>query len=108
MSDGDGEQDSPERGLPVSRRDLLGAGVGVALGAGAALGPDIVAADPQGGVGTATNPVQAAYLEELRGPIVDEGNTITQLVDHRVAEEGASISPSAETLVFRYDPNTTV
>ena len=109
MSDEDDGGDEEPGGLPVSRRDLLGAGVGLALGGVAsAAGPAVVSADPQGGLGTTNNPVQAAYLEELRGPIVEQGTAITQLVDHRVAEQGASISPSDETLVFRYDPNTTV
>lgn len=105
-TDGDGDGGG---GVSISRRELLGAGIGAALGVGASVaGPSVVTADPQGGLGTNTNPLQAAYLEELRGPITEFDTPITQLVDHRVAEDGASISPANETLVFRYDPNTTV
>jgi len=98
-----------ERGVSIGRRELLGAGIGAVLGVGAGVaGPGVVAADPQGGLGTSANPLQAAYLDELRGPITEFDTPITQLVDHRVEEESASISPADETLVFRYDPNTTV
>lgn len=102
-------EDSGDGALPVSRRELLGLGAGAVLGVAGAASSGVAGADPQGGLGTTTDPVEAAYLDALRGPIVETNNNeITQLVDHRVEETGASISPSAETLVFRYDPNVTL
>jgi hypothetical protein len=107
----DDSESGPESAVPsgISRRDALAAIAGVAVGgAGAAAVAQTGAADPEGQVGSSGNPLAAAYLAELRGPIVDQGDVITQLVDHRVAEDGASISPDPNTLVFRYDPNATV
>jgi len=93
----------------ISRRDALAALAGAAVGgAGAATVAQTGAADAEGQLGTSTNPVGAAYLQEIRGPIVDQGSAITELTDIRVAEDGASISPDPDTLIVRYDPNSTV
>jgi len=109
MTETDPPDDSTDEEPTLSRRDALAAIAGAAVGsAGAAAVAQSSQAAGQGSVGTGANPLAAAYLAELRGPIVDEGTVITQLVDTRVAEDGASISPDPETLVFRYDPSTTV
>lgn len=101
--------DSTDDEPTISRRDALAAIAGAAVGgAGAAAVAQTGDAAGQGSVGTGANPLAAAYLAELRGPIVDQGDVITQLVDTRIAADGASISPDPETLVFRYDPNSTV
>jgi len=104
--DADAQDSAPP---PISRRALLAAGAGGLVGAaGASTLAAGSEADPQGGLGTSSDPLQAAYLDELRGPITEFSTPITQLVDHRVAEDSANISPADETLVFRYDPNSTV
>ena len=104
-SDTDTDTDTP----PVTRRALLAAGLGGVVGSAAVTGvAQTSGADPQGGIGTASDPVEAAYLAELRGPISDQGSPITSLVSMRAAEDSASISPGSNTLVFRYDPTTTV
>jgi hypothetical protein len=101
--------DSTDDEPTISRRDALAAIAGVAIGgAGAATVAQSGAATGQGSVGTSANPLAAAYLAELRGPIVDQGDVITQLVDIVLAEQGASINPDPNTLVVRYDPNSTV
>ena len=88
---------------------MLAAGLGGLVGSAAVTGvAQTSGADPQGGIGTASDPVEAAYLAELRGPISDQGSPITSLVEMRAAEDSASISPGNNTLVFRYDPTTTV
>jgi hypothetical protein len=102
-------EDSTDDQPTLSRRDALAAIAGIAVGgAGAAAVAQDSDAAGQGSVGTSAYPLAAAYLAELRGPIVDQGDVITQLVDTRVAEDGASISPDPNTLVFRYDANATV
>jgi hypothetical protein len=104
MTETDPPDDSTDDEPTISRRDALAAIAGAAVGsAGAATVAQSGRAASQGLVVVST-----ARLVELRGPIVDQGDTITQLVDSRAAEDGASISPDPETLVFRYDPNTTV
>lgn len=114
ISDSDTKTDKTDSGPDnrvsyTTRRALLAALAGGGVGAAAAAGiAQQSTATPQGQVGSAANPLAAAYIAELRGPIVDQGDVITQLVDTRVAEQGASISPDANTLVFRYDPNSTV
>jgi len=108
-SDTDTDTDTDTAGSPVTRRALLAAGLGGLVGSAAVTGvAQTSGADPQGGIGTPSNPIEAAYLTELRGPISDLGSPITSLVEMRAAEDSASVSPDQNTLVFRYDPTTTV
>ena len=110
-TDSDTDTDAQEQATDagVTRRALLAAGLGGLVGSAAVTGvAQPSGAAPQGGIGTASDPVEAAYLAELRGPISDQGSPITSLVEMRAAEDSASISPGNNTLVFRYDPTTTV
>lgn len=102
------EEDSTANSIPVTRRGALAALAGLGLGLGAKEGAETATADSVGRLGTSADPLSAAYLDGLRGPIVDRGDEITQLVDSRIEEKGANISVQPNTLVFRYDPNTTV
>jgi len=103
----DAETDSET--MTATRRALLAAGAGGLVGSVAAGGLAQQAdADAQGGLGTPTDPVAAAYLTALRGPISDQGGDITSLVNMRAAEDSATISVDPNTLVFRYDPTTTL
>lgn len=93
----------------LSRRDVLAAMAGLGVGGAAAAGvAQTTAALPQGQIGTANDPLLTAYLSEIRGPIVEQGDSISQLVETVAVEEGASINPDTETLVFRYDPDTII
>jgi len=94
----------------ISRRDLLAAVAGAGVGAaGAAAVAQETTADPQGRVGTPSAPLAAVHAAELRGPIVDQGNAITQLPNIRVESDGTTVTGvGANTLVIRYDPNSTV
>jgi len=93
----------------ASRRDVLAAfgllGLGAA-GAGATVDQlqDPAQAAAVGQLGTSGDPLTAAYLQELRGPIVDVGAPITDLVNIRIEPSGANISVSQDTLVVRYQP----
>jgi len=94
----------------ISRRDALAAIAGAAVGgAGAAAVAQETAADPQGRVGTPSAPLAAVHAAELRGPIVDQGTAITELPNIRVEADSTTLTGvDPNTLVIRYDPNSTV
>lgn len=104
--------DAPASDGPT-RRGVLSAlglfGTGAALAGGSALALADVGSAQQGGLFTSADP-GSAYLSSIQGPVADRGSPsgapITQLVNVRVEEQGASISPSDATLVIRYDPNS--
>lgn len=102
--------DSTDDEPTISRRDLLAAVAGAGVGAaGAAAVAQEASADPQGRVGTPSAPLSAVHVAELRGPIVDQGTTITQLPNIRVESDGTTLTGvDPNTLVIRYDPNGTV
>jgi hypothetical protein len=93
----------------ISRRDLLAAVAGAGVGAaGAAAVAQESSAAPQGRVGTPSAPLAAVHVAELRGPIVDQGTAITQLPNIRVEEDSTTLAGvDPNTLVIRYDPNST-
>lgn len=103
MTDGDSDADG------VSRRDVLAAaGLAVtgAAGAGAALRQTQQSTDAAavGQLGASGSPLSAAYVRELRGPIVDTGGSIDGLVNIRVEGDSANLgSVNQDTLVIRYD-----
>jgi len=56
-----------------------------------------------GQLGTANRPYTAAYLAELRGPLVSAGSAITSLLNHELYAVGDNVgSVDDDTLVFRY------
>ena len=103
--------DRPPSG-PTRRSLLQAAGAASAGGLLSALGVVGLSggssAQGQGQLGEVGDPIPAAYLDQLRGPISDTGGPIEQLVDIRVEEEEADIEPDEDTLVIRYDPDVGV
>lgn len=106
--DGEDEDEKPvERadGEPViSRRGALAALVGAGMGAAGAMGVAQTSEAATGGLGEANNALEAAYLAELRGPILDQGTPIDQLVNIVVAEKGKTVNADRGTLIIRYNP----
>ena len=108
---GDLEPDDVLEPDGATRREWLEAlgwtGIGAALAGGSAIGlTSVGGASSQGQLGSDGQPLSAAYLSELRGPIIDDvvnDESIQMLVNMRVAEEGANIDPGNDTLVIRYE-----
>jgi hypothetical protein len=99
--DGESTDDEPT----ISRRGALAALVGAGMGATGAIGvAQTTEAAPSGALGESGNALQAAYLAELRGPILDQGTPIDQLVNIRVAETGTTVNADPGTLIIRYQP----
>jgi hypothetical protein len=101
--DGTGDETSDDAS-PVSRRALLAALVGAGVGGAGAAGIAQSGAAASGALGESGNALQAAYLAELRGPILDQGTPIDQLVNIRVAETGTTVNADPGTLIIRYQP----
>jgi|APHM01.1.fsa_nt_gi hypothetical protein len=100
----DGEANSDTTTTATRRQALaallLGAGVG---GTGAAAVAQSGSA-ASGGLGESGNPLEGAFVEQLDGPILDEGTPITQLVNIRVEETGTTLNADPGTLIIRYNP----
>jgi len=88
----------------ISRRGLLAALAGVGAGGAAAAGISQTGAAASGALGAPNDVLTAAYLGELRGPILDQGTPIDQLVNIRVAETGTTVNADPGTLIIRYQP----
>jgi hypothetical protein len=98
--DGESTDDKPT----ISRRGALAALAGAGMGAVGAMGVAQTTEAASGALGESGNALQAAYLAELRGPILDQGTPIDQLVNIRVAETGTTVSADPGTLIVRYNP----
>ena len=88
----------------ISRRGALAALAGVEAGAAGAMGVAQTTEAASGALGESGNALEAAYLAELRGPILDQGTPITQLDNIRVAETGTTVNADPGTLIVRYQP----
>jgi len=106
MTETDPDPDGESTDEPtISRRGALAALVGAGVGATGAMGvAQTTEAAPSGALGESGNALEAAYLSELRGPILDQGTPIDQLVNIRVAETGTTVSADPGTLIIRYNP----
>lgn len=93
-------QDSPT----MTRRGALAALAGIGMGAAGAMGVAQTTEAASGGLGESGNALEAAYLAELRGPILDQGTPITELVNIVVAETGTTVNADPGTLIVRYQP----
>jgi len=102
-ADGTADETSDDA-LPVTRRAVLAALVGAGVGGAGAAGIAQSGAAASGALGESGNALQAAYLAELRGPILDQGTPIDQLVNIRVAETGTTVNADPGTLIIRYNP----
>jgi len=98
--DGESTDDDPT----ISRRGALAALAGAGMGAVGAMGVAQTTEAASGALGESGNALQAAYLAELRGPILDQGTPIDQLVNIRVAETGTTVNADPGTLIVRYQP----
>lgn len=98
------DTDSDTGGAPVTRRQALAVLLGGGVGAAAARGVAQATSAASGGLGESGNALEAAFVGQLQGPILDEGTPITQLVNIRVEETGTTVSADPGTLIVRYQP----
>lgn len=98
------DADSTDNAPTISRRGALAALAGVGMGAAGAMGVAQTTEAASGALGESGNALEAAYLAELRGPILDQGTAIDQLVNIRVAETGTTVNADPGTLIVRYNP----
>jgi hypothetical protein len=103
-TDTDSDDEAQAQSSILSRRGMLAALAGVGAGGAAAAGISQTGAAASGALGASGDALQAAYLAELRGPILDQGTPIDQLVNIRVAEVGATVNADPGTLIIRYNP----
>jgi len=103
-TDQDTDDEAQAQSSILSRRGMLAALAGVGAGGAAAAGISQTGAAASGALGESGNALQAAYLAELRGPILDQGTPIDQLVNIRVAETGTTVNADPGTLIIRYNP----
>ena len=85
-SDTDTDASASDRRLPVTRRSVL-AGLGVAGLLG--FGTTAASADPQGEVGSSTNPIRRVYTQEINGGVTG-GTALTDLTG-----DGLTVSSEA-------------
>jgi len=100
----DPDADSTDDDPTISRRGVIAALAGAGMGAVGAMGVAQTTEAASGALGESGNALQAAYLAELRGPILDQGTPIDQLVNIRVAETGTTVNADPGTLIVRYQP----
>jgi len=103
-TDGDTDTDTDTAGSPVTRRQALAVLLGGGVGAAAARGVAQATSAASGGLGESGNALEAAFVAQLQGPILDQGTPITQLVNIRVEETGTTVNADPGTLIVRYQP----
>jgi hypothetical protein len=80
------------------------AGLGSVLGAGGGwLATEAAKGQVSGQLGTSTDPIAEAYLNQIEGTLVNRASRIDTLRPIAIAGDSESISVGPETAVFRYD-----
>lgn len=103
VASGDLPPDEVGETAGVTRRALLAAGAGAAVGGVGMATAGAASAEPSGALGAPGEPLEAAYIQQLDGPIVAVGGEVSELVNVIVAEEEESVDPDDDTLVVRID-----